>query len=72
VTFLKQEEHLVSAVADGIDTPIEVGCMHGRNVDWAVKHKKSYFDLDQVHRYIRTGRQEAAQRGLSYCDFQDL
>lgn len=68
--FLKQEEHLMSAVADGIDTLIEVGCMHGRYLDWAVRHKKSYFGLDRVHRYIRAGRQEAAQRGLPYCDFQ--
>jgi hypothetical protein len=48
----------MSAVADGIYTLIDVGRMHGRCIDWAARHKKPYFDLDQVYRYIRAGLQD--------------
>jgi len=38
--FLKKEELILLSIKDSLDLLIEVGCMQGRYLDWAVAEKK--------------------------------
>lgn len=63
--FLQEELRIVNSIQSSIDLLIEVGCMHGRYLDWAITHKKLYIGIDLVQRYIEAGRRAVAERGLS-------
>lgn len=65
VDFLHAEGELLDSLAGDFDLLVEVGCMHGRFLDWAQTRGKRYLGLDVVPRYVETGRLEAARRGLS-------
>lgn len=62
--FLAAEQQMLSEVADCVDVLVEVGCMDGRNLGWAVAHGKRYIGVDQVQRHIQTARRTAEERGL--------
>ncbi|HEX2211179.1 MAG TPA: class I SAM-dependent methyltransferase [Longimicrobium sp.] len=64
--FLAAEQQMLSDVADCVDVLVEVGCMDGRNLGWAVAHGKRYLGVDLVQRHIATARRAAEERGL--CD----
>jgi len=53
--FLRDEENLLLQISPSFNTLIEVGCMHGRYVEWAVKHNLRYIGIDVVHSYINEG-----------------
>lgn len=53
--FLENEEKLLVSLAPFFDLLIEVGCMNGRYLSWAMGYKKAYFGLDIVERYIDAG-----------------
>jgi hypothetical protein len=55
--YLREEERLLATLEDGFATVVEVGCMHGRYLDWAVSRGKSYLGVDPVPHYIRQGRE---------------
>lgn len=59
--YLRAEERLLASLADGFSTLVEVGCMHGRYLDWAASHGKAYLGVDPVDAYIRQGRQRLAE-----------
>jgi len=59
--FLEDEEKLLKSLAPFFDLLIEVGCMHGRYLCWAIRRKKSYIGLDIVERYISAGRQRLGE-----------
>src|SRR5579859_5775125 len=67
--FLQEEQEILDSIAEDIDALIEVGCMHGRYLDWAVQHRKLYFGLDQVHRYITAGKDEIRRKKLDGKNF---
>ncbi len=65
VKFLDAEEKLLAAAKEHFDILVEVGCMQGRFLSWAVRAGKAYVGLDVVPRYLDEGRQAAAHQGLS-------
>ncbi|HEX8273761.1 MAG TPA: class I SAM-dependent methyltransferase [Longimicrobiaceae bacterium] len=62
--FLREERQVLSAISDSIDVLVEVGCMDGRNLDWALSHGKRYIGVDLNHRHIDTAQRTAEARGL--------
>jgi len=65
--FVREEAALLDTLAPSFDGLLEAGCMHGRYLDWAVRHEKAYLGLDIVARYVERGRALAAARGLDPC-----
>lgn len=63
--FLKDEQKLLKSLISSFDLLIEVGCMHGRYLCWAVKYKKHYLGIDVVRRYITVGIQRISELRLS-------
>jgi hypothetical protein len=63
--FLRQERKLLNTLRRSCDLLIEVGCMDGRYLDWAVKYRKRYLGIDLVPRHIEAGRHAVAANGLS-------
>ncbi|MBU3935018.1 class I SAM-dependent methyltransferase [Patescibacteria group bacterium] len=53
--FLEDEQRLLEQLTESFDLLIEVGCMHGRYLDWAARHGKSYVGIDVVKRYVDAG-----------------
>lgn len=51
--FLQGEEAVLRSTSQDVDTLIEVGCMEGRWLEWAVKIGKCYVGVDVVSRYIQ-------------------
>lgn len=68
--FLEEETFLLMKVKDSFDTLVEVGCMQGRFLDWAVSYGKHYLGIDVVSRYIEIGQQEIASRSLPNNQYQ--
>lgn len=64
VRYLQEEERIVTTIEDSFDLLIEVGCVYGRYLDWAIAHKKSYIGIDIVERYVEDGRQILTDRQL--------
>ena len=63
--FLEDEKRLLEQLTGSFDLLIEVGCMHGRYLEWAAKNGKSYVGIDVVKRYIDAGRRNVNRLGLS-------
>jgi len=59
--FLEAEEKFLRSLAPFFDLLIEVGCMHGRYLCWAIRRRKSYIGLDIVERYISAGKQRIGE-----------
>ena len=68
--FLEEEQRIVSLIQHSFDQLIEVGCMNGRYLDWAIDHEKSYLGVDIVKQYIEEGRQTVIRRMLSSQTYQ--
>ncbi len=68
--FLKKEELILLSIRDSFNLLIEIGCMHGRYLNWAVAEKKTYIGIDIVSRFISEGRQKILELGLSSTDYQ--
>lgn len=62
--FLNEEREMLSSTTDHIDMLVEVGCMDGRNLDWALLHGKRYIGVDLNQRHIQTAQRTAEERGL--------
>jgi hypothetical protein len=58
--YLHGEEQLLASLEDGFSTLVEVGCMHGRYLEWAVARGKNYLGVDPVQPYIRQGHERLA------------
>jgi|GEM_PF-1615228 hypothetical protein len=67
--FLQGEEQILNTVSCRLCGIIEVGCMHGRYMEWAIRHRKRYFGVDVVERYISRGQQSLRKRGLPAADY---
>lgn len=63
-SFLHSEENLVNSLSPAFDLLIEVGCMHGRYLNWAVSQSKNYLGIDIVSKYVEGGRRRTSERGL--------
>jgi len=68
--FLKREKSILSSYGPSFDLLVEVGCMQGRYLGWAVKHKKRYIGIDIVNRYIEDGRKALFKLGLASQSYQ--
>jgi len=68
--FLDSEQQLLESLKRSIDLLIEVGCMQGRYLEWAIEHKKHYLGLDVVRRYINNGIQRVNNLGSSICNYK--
>lgn len=62
--FLLEERQMLSAIIDSVDMLVEVGCMDGRNLDWALSHGKRYIGVDLNHRQIDAAQRTVTERGL--------
>jgi len=69
--FLNKEKELLSQADSAYDFLVEVGCMHGRYMEWALVQNKAYIGLDVVSRYIERGRKRAQDLSVSddRCQF---
>ncbi|MFA6588525.1 MAG: methyltransferase domain-containing protein [Patescibacteria group bacterium] len=67
-SFLLEEERLLERLVESFSILVEVGCMTGRFLDWAIERDKKYIGIDVVERYIQAGNDEILSRKLS----QDL
>lgn len=54
--FLIDEEMLLNRLSQSFDLLVEVGCMHGRYLEWAVDNGKHYLGVDVVRRYVSAGK----------------
>lgn len=63
--FLTEEERLLAAAIGKAELLVEVGCMWGRYLRWAVERGLDYLGLDIVPRYITAGRNAVSRLGLS-------
>ncbi|HKV92562.1 MAG TPA: hypothetical protein VJW20_08450 [Candidatus Angelobacter sp.] len=70
--FLRAEEQILNTLAPSMLGLVEVGCMHGRYLQWAIENRKRYFGVDVIHRYIQNGRRTIARRCLPVADYQFL
>jgi hypothetical protein len=62
--FLQHEQRVLDALDDQFDLLIEVGCMDGRYLDWAIDHHKRYLGIDLILRHILVGQQIIHERKL--------
>jgi len=68
--FLLKEELILSSAGDSFRLLIEIGCMHGRYLEWAIERGKSYVGIDIVSRFIKEGRRRIAELRLPVdCQF---
>jgi hypothetical protein len=44
---------LLREKAEDFDVLVEIGCMHGRALDWSLAHGKRYVGIDITPRYIK-------------------
>lgn len=70
VDYLSAEVNLLSSTSSHFDTLIEVGCMEGRYLDWAVAEKKNYLGIDVVEKYIRNGQKRLLSAGLDQKQYR--
>jgi hypothetical protein len=63
--FLRQERRIIELLEDSFDLLVEVGCMDGRYLDWAIGRRKRYLGIDIISRHIQAGRRRVAERGES-------
>jgi hypothetical protein len=68
--YLTAEEDLLTSLASQFETLVEVGCMDGRYLDWAVRQQKSYLGIDIVERYVKNGQNRILSYGLSSDRYQ--
>ena len=54
--FLIDERKILDSLSSKIDLLIEVGCMQGRYLEWAILQNKYYLGIDIVLRYIKAGQ----------------
>jgi len=62
--FLREEENILNSLLPAMGLLIEVGCMHGRYLDWAIAKGISYLGIDVVPRYIEEGKARLRSLGL--------
>lgn len=62
--FLREEEGLLNSIRPLMDGIVEVGCMHGRHLDWAVHNSMRYTGIDVIDNYIEQGRNILRERHL--------
>jgi hypothetical protein len=69
--FLRGEDRLLEQCISSFDSLIEVGCMRGRYLQWAIDRGLNYFGIDIVSSYIETGHKRLGEvhTGLLKCDF---
>ncbi|MFA4996335.1 MAG: hypothetical protein WC536_04315 [Patescibacteria group bacterium] len=68
--YLIAEEDLLTSLASRFETLVEVGCMDGRYLDWAVRQQKSYLGIDIIERYVENGQDRILSYGLSFDRYQ--
>lgn len=69
--FLRGEDLLLEQCISSFDSLIEVGCMRGRYLQWAIDRVRNYFGIDIVSSYIEMGRERLGGicTGSLKCDF---
>ncbi len=67
--FLRTEEAILCSIIDFFDLLIEVGCMHGRYLEWAMEKRKMYVGIDIVARFIEEGRRRVLLAKKSPADY---
>jgi hypothetical protein len=68
--FLRAERRILDSLSNSVELLIEVGCMGGRHIDWAVGKGIRYLGIDLAHRYIIAGNSKICQLGLNKNDYQ--
>ncbi len=68
--FLQGEEAVLRGVSRDVDTLIEVGCMEGRWLEWAIGIGKRYVGIDVVSRYVQVCLSRIACMNLSPSWYQ--
>jgi len=68
--FLKSELVLLNSFSSQFVHLIEVGCMNGRHLDWAISFSKKYLGIDIVQRYIDDAKKTILSLGVSLPDYE--
>lgn len=63
VEFLDFEREILTQHMSDKQMLIEVGCMHGRYLEWALQNGASYLGFDVVDRYVAEGNARIASAG---------
>jgi len=61
ISYLSLEQELVSSLVGRFDVIVEVGCMNGRYLNWAMRKGKKYLGVDIVERYVKDGQERASR-----------
>ena len=61
--FLSAEKELLDVAQASFETLVEVGCMDGRYLRWAIASGKSYLGVEPVSRYAAAARRKIARLG---------
>jgi hypothetical protein len=70
VLFFQEEENILNSLLNQIDLLIEVGCMNGLHLNWAIQHEKKYIGVDFVPWYVELGREQVQQYSASHENYQ--
>src|ERR1700733_13886493 len=70
ILFFQEEENILNSLLDQIDLLVEVGCMNGLHLNWAIKHEKKYIGVDFVPWYVELGREHVQQYSVSHENYQ--
>jgi len=68
--FLSEEERLLDSMSSSFDLLVEIGCMHGRYLNWAVARKTAYLGVDIVQSYVDEGQENVRQLGLDQTKYR--
>lgn len=68
--FLNDERKILDSLSSKIDLLIEVGCMEGRYLEWAIVQNKYYLGIDIVLRYIKAGQKSVKKMKLPAEQYQ--
>jgi len=68
--FLLYEKRILEALSASFDLLIEVGCMYGRFLKWAVENSKCYLGIDVVERYIENGKKTVLDSRLDSTKYR--
>jgi hypothetical protein len=70
VEFLNEERKYLQSVIGHYDVLLEVGCMTGRHLAWAMKNNVYYMGVDVVEHYLVEARKKACDLGMPLSKYK--
>jgi len=63
-SYLQSEKEVLKLLSNKLKGIVEVGCMNGRYVEWALAEEKLYYGIDIIERYIEAGLKRLKKSGI--------